>query len=54
MNRYFPGSPENHPLYLKNPSNLKTDIIYDPVTRQYIYTYNIGGIVYRLPIDLFL
>jgi cell surface protein SprA len=45
----LPGSTQSHPLYLQNPSNLKTDIVYDPVTHEYIYTYTIGGIVYRLP-----
>lgn len=44
-----PGSGNNHPLYLENPSNLKTEVQYDPVTKEYYYTYMIGGITYRLP-----
>lgn len=45
----MPGSGSNHPIYLNNPSNLKTDVVYDPVTKEYYYTYKIGEITYRLP-----
>jgi len=48
----LPGSGEEHNLYLKNPSNLKTNVEYDPLTRQYYYTYKIGDITYRLPTSL--
>ena len=48
----LPGSGNGHPLYLENPSNLKTDVVYDPVTKEYYYTYKIGGITYRWPTSL--
>ncbi|HPS74098.1 MAG TPA: cell surface protein SprA [Bacteroidales bacterium] len=47
-----PGSGSEHPIYLKNPSNLKTEVVYDPVTREYYYTYKIGNMTYRLPSTL--
>jgi len=43
-----PGNKE-YGLFLKNPSNIKTNLEYDPVTRQYYYTYKIGDLTYRLP-----
>ena len=48
----MPGSGEEHGIYLKNPSNLKTVIEYDPVTRQYYYSYKIGQTNYRIPTTL--
>ena len=36
-------------LYLKNPSNLKQDVIYDPVTNEYTVTQKIGSLDYRNP-----
>lgn len=45
----MPGSGKENPIYLKNPSNLKTNVEYDPLTRQYYYTYKIGETVYRIP-----
>ena len=48
----LPGSPNNHPLYLNNPSNVKTEVVYDPDTRQYYYVYKIGDITYRVPTTL--
>jgi cell surface protein SprA len=48
----FPGSKEEHDLYLKNPSNIKTNLEYDPVTREYYYTYKIGDLTYRMPTTL--
>ncbi len=48
----FPGSGQENRIYLKNPSNLNTTVEYDPVTRQYYYTYKIGDITYRLPTTL--
>lgn len=38
----MPGSGKENPMYLNNPSNLKTNVEYDPATRQYYYTYKIG------------
>lgn len=48
----LPGSGKENQIYLKNPSNLTTTVEYDPVTRQYYYTYKIGNITYRLPTTL--
>jgi len=48
----LPGSGKENKIYLKNPSNLTTTVEYDPVTRQYYYTYKIGDITYRLPTTL--
>jgi len=48
----MPGSGKENPIYLKNPSNIKTNIEYDPITRQYYYTYKIGETVYRIPTTL--
>jgi len=32
----------NNPLYLKDPSNINTEIIYDPLTNEYIFQPKIG------------
>lgn len=45
----MPGSGKENPMYLKNPANIKTVVEYDPVSRQYYYTYRIGETVYRIP-----
>ncbi len=34
-------------IQLKQPANLKTDLEYDPITKQYIFTDKIGNIDYR-------
>lgn len=36
-------------LYLNNPSNLKQDVIYDPVHNEYTLTRKIGNLDYRNP-----
>lgn len=47
------GDPLNYPnsggLMLENPSNLKTDVDYDPKTGNYNITQKIGGMNYRPP-----
>ena len=45
----MPGSGKENPIYLKNPSNVKTIVEYDPVTRQYYQSYKIGETTYRIP-----
>ena len=45
----LPGSGRENHIYLKNPSNIKTIVEYDPLTRQYYYVYKIGETTYRLP-----
>ncbi len=37
------------PLYLQNPSNIKSQVIYDPVSRQYVFSETIGSWNYRPP-----
>ena len=44
-----PGSPGASNLYLKNPSNVRLTIEYDPVTKQYVTVYKIGNTTYRIP-----
>jgi len=48
----LPGSGNESPIYLNNPSNIKSVVEYDPVTRQYYNTYKIGETVYRIPTTL--
>ena len=48
----LPGTGKESKLYLKNPSNLKTSIEYDPITKQYYYSYKIGDMMYRVPTTL--
>ncbi len=42
----------NSPLFLNNPSNIKNEIIYDPVTNQYRFKEKIGNFDYRTPITM--
>ena len=37
---------------VKKPANIKTNVEYDPATRQYYYIYKIGETVYRIPTTL--
>jgi cell surface protein SprA len=46
----LPGSPENNNFYLKNPSNVKLTVEYDPISRQYVNVYKIGKLTYRIPV----
>jgi cell surface protein SprA len=45
----FSGSSLNSPLYLQNPSNISSKVIYDPVTKKYVFTEKIGNWNYRNP-----
>ena len=40
---------DTHGLYLGNPSNLNTDVEYDPETNQYLIRNRIGNLDYRNP-----
>ncbi|MEA3477682.1 MAG: cell surface protein SprA, partial [Bacteroidota bacterium] len=40
---------DTHGLYLKNPSNIQTEIEYDPETNQYIFRNKVGDFDYRNP-----
>ena len=44
---YDTQSPEESPLYLKNPSNIKDTVEYDPSTNEYIISQKIGNYDYR-------
>ncbi|MBN2697945.1 MAG: cell surface protein SprA [Bacteroidales bacterium] len=46
----FSSSNKTSPLYLKNPSNIESRIVYDPVTKQYVFTESIGSWNYRTPV----
>jgi cell surface protein SprA len=39
----------NSPLYLKDPPNIKREIVYDPITGQYIFVSKVGDFTYRTP-----
>lgn len=41
-----------HPFYLKPPANIKTEIVYDPETNQFIQIQKIGDRVVRRPVIL--
>ena len=45
---------ESSPLYMSNPSNIKTDIEYNPATGKYNVTEKIGNINYRNPSSMTL
>jgi len=45
----FSSSSLNSPLYLQNPSNIKSRVIYDPVTGKYVFSETIGNWNYRHP-----
>ena len=38
---------DKNPLYLENPSNIKTEVTYDPKTGNYDVSQNMGGLKYR-------
>jgi cell surface protein SprA len=43
----FSNSGVTSPLYMKNPSNITQSIVYDPVTRQYVFSEKIGRLDFR-------
>ena len=45
----YPESKDSSNLFLHKPSNIKTEIEYDPVTGEYIFYEKIGDLNYRLP-----
>lgn len=56
---YYPlpvddGNPYNQlqdqsPLYLRDPDNIRREVVYDPETRQYIFYNRVGDFNYRAP-----
>ena len=45
----FSTSSFNSPLYLQNPSNIRSDVFYDPLTKKYLFSETIGTWNYRNP-----
>ncbi|TKG92369.1 cell surface protein SprA [Puteibacter caeruleilacunae] len=45
----YPQGPDSSALYLKRPSNIKKEYIYDPTTGEYILYERIGDFMYRPP-----
>ncbi len=45
----YPDKKDSSKLFLKKPSNIKTEIEYDPVTGEYNFVEKIGDLNYRLP-----
>ena len=47
---YSPETQQNSGgTYLNNPSNVKSEVVYDPETEEYIFTQKIGDRDYRPP-----
>lgn len=40
------------PLYLKDPENIETEIVYDPVTQQYTFKKKVGDFYFDVPTTL--
>ncbi len=47
-------SGQSSPLYLQNPSNIQSKVIYDPLTGKYVFTETIGSWNYRNPTTMTL
>jgi len=45
----FSYSRLSSPLYLQNPSNINSQVIFDPLTKQYVFSETIGSWNYRNP-----
>lgn len=43
---------EKSPLFLDNPSNIKSNVIYDPVKNEYILYQKVGAFDYRTPVHM--
>ena len=48
----FSTSGLNSPLYLQNPSNINSQIVYDPLTKKYVFSETIGSWNYRNPTQM--
>lgn len=44
-----PAKRDSSGLFLRNPSNLKREVVYDPVSGKYVFYEKIGNLNYRLP-----
>lgn len=45
----YSEEPDNSPMYLTDPSNIKTDVEYDPDNHRYNINDNMGALFYRNP-----
>ena len=45
----YPDKKDSSKLFLKTPSNIKTEVEYDPVTGEYNFLEKVGDLNYRLP-----
>ncbi len=45
----FSSSTFDSPLYLQNPSNIQSKVIYDPLTKKYLFSETVGTWNYRNP-----
>lgn len=45
----YPDTKDSAKLFLKKPSNIRTEIEYDPVTGEYNFVEKVGDLNYRLP-----
>ena len=45
----YPDKKDSSKLFLKNPSNIRTEIEYDPVTGEYNFVEKVGDMNFRLP-----
>lgn len=43
---------EQSPFHLKDPPNIKREVVYDPVTGQYIFISKVGDFSYREPVSM--
>ncbi len=50
----FLDQQEESPLYLRKPSNIQSDVIYDPETGEYVFVEKIGDMHYRTPYSMSL
>ncbi|MCK7542136.1 MAG: hypothetical protein MZV63_70280 [Marinilabiliales bacterium] len=46
------GIKQKAPLFLDNPSNIKSAVIYDPEKNEYIIYQKVGAFDYRTPVHM--
>ena len=50
----FSFSGQSSPLYLQNPANINSRVVYDPLTRKYVFSETIGSWNFRNPASMSL
>lgn len=48
----FSSSGVSSPLYLSNPSNIESKVVYDPETNQYVFSETVGRMNFRPPVSM--